>query len=189
MTIDYRDFFDLGTSRAEPFSALPEPALDRVAEYNLVTGAAPATTELTFRRNSDRATPDDLVFGGSPSLLLVSDRFADALRQAGCSGWRVERASLIDEDGSPIETRNLLVVLGRSGPLHAPTEPDDPARPRWARGRWFDEESWDGSDVFAPDGHSGAPIVTRRVKDALEAADLTGLYFEALPDVETWLGR
>ena len=189
MTINYRDFFELSISQADPFSALPDPELDADLERDLVTGVVPPPAGLRFQRNSDRPTPGDLSFGGSPAVLLVSDRFIAALRSQGCSGWRAEPVPLLDEDRSPLGATNLLIVLGRSGPLLAPTTPTDPTRPRWARGRWFEEDTWDRSDVFAPAGGSGAPIFTRRAQDALEAADLRELYFEALPDVETWLGR
>jgi len=50
-------------------------------------------------------------------------------------------------------------------------------------GLYFDEASWDGSDVFRPLGTAHV-LVTQRVKDLLEKSKMTNLRFEALTSIE-----
>jgi hypothetical protein len=50
-----------------------------------------------------------------------------------------------------------------------------------ARGRYFDPETWDGSDIFSPEGTAHL-IVTESAKLALEEARATNWLLVALPD-------
>jgi hypothetical protein len=54
--------------------------------------------------------------------------------------------------------------------------------PGW-KGLFFDDASWDGTDVFTP-VHSGFVCVTRRAKELFEETAFTNMRFVALADVE-----
>jgi hypothetical protein len=53
--------------------------------------------------------------------------------------------------------------------------------PGW-QGLFFDDSSWDGTDVFAPMG-SGFVCVVRRVKELFETKGFTNMRFNSLAAV------
>ncbi|GIV01171.1 MAG: hypothetical protein KatS3mg015_0001 [Fimbriimonadales bacterium] len=79
-------------------------------------------------------------------VLLVSDRLVQLWREHGFTGWDTFPVEVYAKDGSRVEGLHGLVVLGRSGPARRSDE-DDPAS-----GFVFDERTWDGSDMFVPEG-------------------------------------
>jgi hypothetical protein len=176
-------FYDIVIARAAPFSALPEPELSFEQEDALVAGEWVPPEPLVFRRNSDARRPDDLVFGGSPSVYLVSERFVRALRDGGATGWGTYPIRLLDEDGTPIGDHAGLVVTGSSGPIDPALSTTPPDRPRIRVGKLFRRETWDGSDVFVP-REGGGLFVTQRARDALERGGVRGLLFEPLDRAE-----
>jgi len=50
-------------------------------------------------------------------------------------------------------------------------------------GVFFDEASWDGSDIFMPENYSYT-IVTGPVRGALSRANISNAYFDRLTDVQ-----
>jgi hypothetical protein len=95
------------------------------------------------------------------------------------------------DDGTEVAGYSGLVVSGRYGAIdntrsvqvekvvvgnpkgHAPV---------W-KGLYFDEKSWDGSDIFRPSG-TGYIFVTEKVRAALDRAKVTNLTCTALADFE-----
>jgi hypothetical protein len=180
-------FFDLFVTRAAPFSALPEPELSEKDERALAAGTLRPPAPVVFRRNSDARTPGDFVHGGAPWLRLVSARFAQALRSAGCTGWDTYPVVLLDEDGTECGDHVGLAVTGRCGPIEPDRSATIPDRPMWRRGLFFDAATWDGSDLFTP-ARGGGLLVTDAARGALQAAGIAGIGFEPLEDVEYFQG-
>jgi hypothetical protein len=180
-------FYDVVVTRGAPFSALPEPELTFDQEDALVTGRWVPSEPLVFRRNSDARQPDDLVFGGSPSVYLVSARFVRALRDGEATGWSTYPIRLLDEDGTPIGDHAGLVVTGSSGPVDPALSTAPRDRPRIRIGKRFREGTWDGSDVFLPQGGGGL-FVTARGRHALEQGGVRGVMFEPLAEAEWVVG-
>lgn len=54
---------------------------------------------------------------------------------------------------------------------------------RGLRGICFAPESWDGSDIFTPDG-TASSFVVGRVKHVLEDAAVTNVAFQRLSEIE-----
>ncbi len=152
-----------------------------------------ATTEEAFGWFIGRSVPGELVFtvveGESvPDLLftsiaspIVSQPLIAALRDVGASGWDAFPVVIINcPDACP--EHYGLVVHGRSGPIDDSLSVgemravgDGPLQEVHV-GLFFDQSTWDGSDVFAPCG-SALIFVTRRVQERLEMQHLRGVAF------------
>jgi hypothetical protein len=51
-------------------------------------------------------------------------------------------------------------------------------------GEYFDESSWDGSDLFSPEGTT-TRFVVQRVVDAFKAAKIKNIEFQRITEEET----
>jgi hypothetical protein len=106
---------------------------------------------------------------------------SDALREqlVGCSGLKFFPVLLSGKSGIVEKFRVGLNVIGRCGRLNLaahPTTNDVRMGPRLsvASGIRVDEQKWDGSDVFCFED-LGKMLVTERVADRLNAANLVGV--------------
>jgi hypothetical protein len=117
-------------------------------------------------------------------------RTLEVLVTGGMTGWKAEPVPVELSGGHESPDYSLLIVLGRSGPVdnslsrRAVLPPPDGGQtmPGWM-GLYFNDSSWDGTDVFTP-MDSGYVCVTRRVKDLFQAAGLTNMRFDSLAAVE-----
>jgi len=119
---------------------------------------------------------------------VLSQRVVDVLSASGATGWTTYPIILHDKDGALIEGYCALAVTGRCGPLQDERSHIEmrlcPSGKTlsFAVGRYFDEATWDGSDVFTPED-TAFVFVTERVKRAMEKAKLTNVTFTALDSV------
>lgn len=178
-------FFRMFPGRAEPFSALPEPPLDDEQEQQLLDGRWVPGGPLVARRNSDAREPGSLSYGGSPLVRLLGPQLVGALRDGGCTGWSTYPVVVLDEDGTALAELAGLSVSGRCGPTAC--GPPVEGQPEWRRGIVVDPATWDGSDVFLPDG-AGGPFFSERVRSAVAAAGIRDVDFEPLHAAEVWVG-
>jgi hypothetical protein len=152
-------------------------------EQALALGLWRPAEPIVFRQNSDKLSPGHLVPGGSPALLLLSRRLAGALRTSRCTGWTTWPVHLLVEGGRPVGDHVGLAVTGRCEPIQR--ERSERLGDNWWRGVFFEEASWDGSDIFQPEGsRAGWPYLSAHAKEAVLAAKLRGVGFEALSEVE-----
>jgi hypothetical protein len=122
---------------------------------------------------------------------VLSDAVFAVLRREQLTGWRSAPASIRTRDGRTIHGYSLLVVCGRSGPfedryserVQLPALAAGGAAMPGLKGMCFDPHTWDGSDVFTPDG-SAAVVVTARAGVALERARLTNIALTRLSEIE-----
>lgn len=133
------------------------------------------------------STPYDLMGTTFPPLLLISDRVVSVLR--GFSGWTTYPVEVHGKKGERIPGYHGLAVTGRCGPIdYTQSTPRvcEPPAPQGRRSRqWFglcfDPRTWDGSDVFVPEGTS-IKVVVEAVKQALEKAKITNADFIPLTE-------
>jgi hypothetical protein len=158
-------------------------------DWALARGEERPVQPIEFVRDEGR-TPHDLVGTTYATLVLVSNRFQDVLREHQVSGWTTFPISLHVE-GSDLAGYQGFAVTGRCGPIDdslseqvllPPPVPGGRSR-RGLRGICFAPESWDGSDIFTPDGMASS-FVVRRVKDLLEEAAVTNVAFQRLSEIE-----
>lgn len=130
------------------------------------------------------------LMGTTATLTLISSRVADALKMEGITGLATCPAGLRNRKGETIPGYEVLATTGRCGPLVNSRSPKV-TRTNYARtgsmdvwlGYYFDEETWDGSDMFRPEG-TRMTIVTERVKELIESINGTNIDFKAILDVE-----
>jgi len=123
------------------------------------------------------------------SIQTFSNRVLNAFSAAGVTGWKAAPAIVTNSLGQPVPNYGLLIVTGRSGPIdnsrsvqadwliHGKTT----AKKAW-KGLYFEDGTWDGSDLFAPLG-SAFFFATSKVKDVLEREKATNVDLEPLSEV------
>jgi hypothetical protein len=130
----------------------------------------------------------DLLESTIPSY-IVSGRLLDVLEAAGATGWSRYSIELHGKANELIEGYSGLVVVGRSGPLQldrsrVETRIGASGKPYKVKiGLYFDEATWDATDVFSPQG-TAFVFVTDKVKRALEKAKISNMTFTSLNDHE-----
>jgi hypothetical protein len=119
---------------------------------------------------------------------LVSGPFAQALKQAGCTGFKMQSVVVRDRRDDKIVDKDCkqLVLSAGAGPV-------DQTRggPAWIfhksddineLGVFFDPSTWDGKDVFYLSDYK-KPIFSRKAAEAVMAAKLPGVIIEPCPIV------
>jgi hypothetical protein len=126
----------------------------------------------------------DLVGSTLVNLELISQKFKDVLESNAMTGWITYPVSILDREGNQISDYYGLAITGRCGPvlwdeserviLPRPV-PQGRESEGW-RGLPFDENTWDGSDLFVP-GNSNFVIASPRAKAILEKSRLSNVSF------------
>jgi len=154
----------------------------------LLRGDLHRVTPIEGRWAMGRAKPLDVVWTTLALPVLLSQRVVDLLRMEQVTGWDCIPCTLYGKSNQSWPYA-ILSVRGRCGPIDVQksTRIDKayPAGvfPAW-RGLYFDPLSWDGSDLFMPEGDVGWIIVTQRVKDLMEMAKISNVMFTPLDRVE-----
>lgn len=188
--MDRTAFYTLGTQgKRTAFHVEPcDPELD---EHGIYSGEVRPTAPVEFRyqKGASGSTVCDLISTSAPPLVLVSDRLLSTLR--GFTGWATFPATVLGKQGEVIPGYHGLVVTGRSGPIDdtrsrpqvcPPPVPGGRTTRQWF-GLFFDEQTWDGSDLFVPED-TALTVAVERVKRAFEAARITNSEFTPLADVQ-----
>jgi hypothetical protein len=167
---------------------------DEIANYfALARGEDLPLEPLEFVRASG-GKPHDLIGTTYAVLQLISPRLIALLEEHGFTGWTTYPAKILLDDGSEVEGYRGLAVTGRCGPIEddlserimlRPPVPTGRSMPG-LRGMCFRPDTWDGSDIFTPEGFA-AVFVVERVKEALETAGITNITLERVSEIErTW---
>jgi len=144
---------------------------------------------IVFRRDSG-SRAYDYVTTTYAILQLVSQRFIDVLREGGFTGWSTYPVEVYGKHGELIPGYHGLAITGRCGPIDdsmseliwcEPVQPGKTKHYQRLLGLYFDPESWDGSDLFCPEG-TARVIVRDVVKDALEAVKITNVDFTSITE-------
>lgn len=131
----------------------------------------------------------DHVDGGDPSLHIYHRRFFEALHQQGITGFEAVPAIL--QSRTSTTAYACLVVKGRAGEEDVrkgkiidagPIVPGAPSK-IVKRGVYFDEGSWDGSDIFLLKD-KGHVIVTEKVRNIVLELGLSNVKVVPLEEVE-----
>lgn len=133
--------------------------------------------------------PSDVIRCTVAAPFILHERVVSVLRDGGCSGWGTYACDVIDKTGAVVKGYSGLAVRGRCGPIdNALSVKFDKIMPggafKWWRGLYFDPATWDGSDVFVPEGNSAWILVVERVKKALDRAKVKNIEFTSLDTVE-----
>jgi hypothetical protein len=152
-------------------------------DFDLLWAKAPIKDPLSWRPASGR-TACDLIGTTWAILYLISPRFIRVLQDSRSRGWTsfpIRSSRLL---GNRLKGYAGLSVMGRCGLVREDQCQKVKRAPIVTGGApfeahvglFFDPASWDGSDVFCPLQYGGI-LVTDRVKQAIEAANLTNVRF------------
>ncbi len=130
------------------------------------------------------ARPGDLMRPGSV-LFFVSERFIEALRENGFTGWGTYDVEISGGKG-PLPRYYGLVAYGVGGPI-MPEESEVRYEPSGGiiamRRLVFDVSQWDGSDIFYLPPNSGGIYVTEHVAKTLKKAKLKNCALRPLEEL------
>ena len=139
-------------------------------------------------RHDAGGKPRDVIWTTWGTPVVVSRRVVDLLRASGFTGWATYPVTLYDRDGEFVDGYHGLATTGRCGPIDysrsapvAVMSPGGGERMQY-RGKYFDPDSWDGSDFFVPTTGFGGRFVVAEVKDCFEDAKIRNVEFERLTD-------
>jgi hypothetical protein len=147
------------------------------------------TETIALRQNAGRNLCD-LIGTTHAGFYLLSHQVQEALHAARVTGWRACPTALKDLRGKLIDGYNAVGITGRCGSLDNTRSKKvtrilpsaSSSADRWL-GLYFPEETWDGADLFRPEG-TMLTIVTLRAKEVIEATKATNIRFRRLLDVE-----
>lgn len=187
--MDYSKFFVMREASKPGAARVDEPrgAVGNRAN-EVATGAWVPDEPLRFVQYEGKAWYD---FVGSqyPAVRLFSKRVLDAFSAAGVTGWNALPVVVMNKARKPVSDYALLVVTGRSGrkdnSLSVQTDlliRGKPTGKKVWKGLYFEAGTWDGSDVFAPQG-TAFFFVTSKVKTVLESEHATNIKLEPLSEV------
>jgi hypothetical protein len=124
---------------------------------------------------------------------LVSARVITALAESAISGWSTFPVKLFDSGKREISGYTGLAVTGRCGWIGFDRREESliyrPNRSggetRYFKGLKFDEQSWDGTDLFMDaEARTGWVLATERVRKTFRAREVTNVEFTLIDDVE-----
>lgn len=182
--MDYGNFFWMSASLSlSPMRVKPRNVVD---PFKVLRGDV---DDIIVYDYASGGQPKDFVASGYPALFLISDRVRTLLEPV--TGWGTYRVEVWSKNQMRVEGYSGFCVSGRCGPIEDSLGEVVVKPPRVSggvsytvlRGLYFVPSSWDGSDVFVP-ASSNWVIVTRRVKQLLEAAKVRNVQFEPLTAVE-----
>lgn len=134
----------------------------------------------------------DIAGAGHVVPNVVSPKVIAVLTGGGFTGWSTFPIQVEGSMGDEFTGYAGLSITGRSGPIDdslsehvilPPPAPEGRAGPA-LKGSCPRPGSWDGSDLFVPDG-TLYTCVTSRVRAALVARGVVGFSFERMSDVTT----
>jgi hypothetical protein len=159
---------------------------DFAAWLALTRGEAQPTGEFLVGWGMGSAKPGDVIWTTAVFPLLVSSRILAVLENNQISGWSTYPAKVTDRYGEACPDHCGLSVMGRCGTrdLSRSVILLQQYPKGWFphfEGHFFDESSWDGSDLFMEeDPRSGVMIATKKVVDAFRKAKISNIRFSAL---------
>jgi hypothetical protein len=123
----------------------------------------------------------DIIGTTSALEILISSKFADIIRSSDFQGYNLSSVKIHMPDENRRDDYFLLSIYGHCGALNDNDtntffieNEGGIGKTEYYTGFLFDPDSWDGSDLFSPDG-SELYFVTESVKLAIDRARLTNV--------------
>jgi hypothetical protein len=155
----------------------------------LTRGVARANVPLRATWEMGGARPSDVIWTTAHDPLLVNERIVKVLRDGEFTGWSTYPVTVMDKNGVAYNDYQGLIITGRCGERELSRSAIELKElpggwfPYFA-GFFFDERSWDGSDLFMEVGTSTTTkFMTQPVADALRRAHVKNLGLTRLTEV------
>jgi hypothetical protein len=184
----FQNIFSLGEPFAtRPFRGSLREAAPGLNHYALASGQVVPCEPIRIVAYGGRELTD-FIWTDAAVVRLVSQRLLELLRASGIVGWSTFPVEVYGRRGEAISGFEGLSVTGRCGKINAAmSTPIQKRMPGgffpYFKGYFFKPETWDGSDVFAPDGTSHI-FVTRAVHDCLRDGHARNVAYQPLTEIE-----
>ncbi len=131
-----------------------------------------------------------LSIGGS---YLVSPRVLSILNENKVTGWKAYDVDFSQLSIEGIHNYKALAIKGNCGSINnnlskpatlPPIMPNSPERKVYL-GMLFDEETWDGSDIFSPE-ETAFVYVTKKIRDLFVENKITNCSFRRITELENY---
>ena len=191
MALNYQELYDLTEDFGAEHAFRAEIVDDDLAidDFALLVGNVIPEALIPFKRHQGRYL-NDLIWTTGYTV-LVSGRIVTLLRDGGFTGWNTYPIELHDKRGEAMPGYHGFSVAGRCGPINHSRSRKAWRGPLVPKGRkfevycgmFFEDDQWDGSDIFLP-RTSAFIIVAERLKQALEEMKIRNVRFERLTTLE-----
>lgn len=135
---------------------------------------------------------EDVLNDCSISILIVSKKFIDLLIENGITGWKSYPVLLRGKKNIVYDEHQYygLSITGRSGDTYVKKstlfeKKDEEYKDKYGyfKGDFFDEETWDGSDIFIPENTSKL-FISEKFYQLLKKQNYKVLELTPLEEVE-----
>jgi hypothetical protein len=159
----------------------------------ITRGEDTTTMPIPVRWDMGQSTPSDIIWTTSAHPIIVQQRVVDLLKHHNLTGWRTYPVSVFDKSDQLHGNYAGLQIIGRCGPEILSRATVELKRypggwfPHFV-GHYFDEATWDGSDLFmhttdAKGRVSGHIVVSERVHEGFTRAGIRNVTFTRLTEV------
>lgn len=154
----------------------------------LLRGEWQPTEPLQANWSMGRPEPGDIAVGMTVSWFYLGQRVQDLFNDHALTGWSTYPIVLHNKVGDVCSGYAGLSVTGRCGTLQKERSKKIPCHAKklgkgdW-RGMYFDESTWDGSDLFTTDDLTAYLFATEKVKNVFNEYKIKGFTFEPLSEV------
>ena len=176
----------------QAFQGIMEGARDLRLKYMRAETRPGQAVEVCWSQGT--AEPGKIVWAGVTTPLIVHAAVLKVFEQISATGWTAFPVTMRNKGSEEISDFFGLAIDGRCGALDL--EKSDIILREYPggwcpffRGRYYDPESWDGSDIFmeSPDSRGKSTAVmlcTLKVKKALSKAKVSNMRYTRLTDLE-----
>lgn len=131
----------------------------------------------------------DFLWSAFPPLVCISRRVVTLWEERGFTGWSVYPVEVYDRKGEQLPDYSGFAVTrprlkrdrSRSEIITKPPPAPGGKSYQVYKGLYFDEQEWDGSNIFLV---GGSIVVTQSVRDTCKKAKISNVRFTPLVEVE-----
>lgn len=169
-----------------------QPANENIDDIALFFGEADKNEAVKFIHLQGK-TACDVISCSFAYIVLVSRKLHNLLEDNKITGWDSYPIEAYGKGKIKLEGYHGFSVTGKCGPIldekskRTLTPPRVPGAPSYYAhvGLYFDPNTWDGSDIFCPEG-TYQTFVTERVKQTIEQASITNATFSKITEMENY---
>ena len=167
-----------------------EPKDDEIDDEGLFFGKVNKKDKVVYTYLQGKK-PYDIIGCSFPHLNIISKNFYELLKDNRVSGWDSYPVEVLKKGKVLLNDYYGLSIKGKCGPildeksnqmLMPPKVPSATSYYAYV-GLYFDPNTWDGSDIFCPEG-SYHIFVTEKVKNLIEQAGITNVLFGKITEIE-----
>ena len=184
--MDYNQFYILSDSDLkDALYVLPNNQLE---DYKLFKGELELTSPIIFYPNIGKKA-NDLIGSGYAGLNLFSSKITSMLMEHYITGWKTYPCEIYDWNSNKIEGYTIFSITGRCGILDFSKSEKVMMPPLGPKGKsieglkglYFEPDSWDGADIFTPEG-TKLIFVKEKVKKLFEENSITNITFKKITE-------